>query len=301
MGTPLSSTVSGQLTLSRAGAAARTGELDRAARLLDGLDEQDRADAAVLDLRARIHAQQGELVAADRCWARLQAMAPHHRGAAEGRRVISRITKGAMPARPRMRPGTVVVAAVAATSVLAAGAVGWGLTAPDRPPVASARPESDTGHNDPMARQLAALEAERNAAERRERVLDTIAAAMPMPGVIVHRGTEYVELAFETGLCAVDAAAISADGAALLREIGRRLADLVVTTTVIGHTIATPGDESGGSWLGLARAETAVGYLIDGGKLPLTAFTVASADQQDGPFDEPARNRTVTLLLRVAR
>ncbi|WP_165034922.1 hypothetical protein [Candidatus Protofrankia californiensis] len=41
----------------------------------------------------------------------------------------------------------------------------------------------------------------------------------------------------------------------------------------------------------------AVGYLTAGGRLPLTAFTLVSADQTQGPFPDAAHNHTVTLVI----
>jgi molecular chaperone DnaK len=40
-----------------------------------------------------------------------------------------------------------------------------------------------------------------------------------------------------------------------------------------------------------------MGYLARGGDGSLTAFTLATADQAQGPFPDAARNRTVTLLV----
>jgi hypothetical protein len=35
--------------------------------------------------------------------------------------------------------------------------------------------------------------------------------------------------------------------------------------------------------------------------MPLTAFTTVSADQRDAPYAEPARNRTVTVVITPAQ
>ncbi|SBW22741.1 hypothetical protein FDG2_3061 [Candidatus Protofrankia californiensis] len=135
------------------------------------------------------------------------------------------------------------------------------------------------------------------AADRRARDLDAIAKGLALPGVSVERRAEDVRVVFETGLFPRNAE-ISRKGGSLLAEIGRRLAGMNVTTTVAGHAVAVPGGRtSGGAGVALDRARVAVGYLAAGGRLPLTAFTLVSADQAQGPFPDAPRNRTVTLVI----
>ena len=65
--------------------------------------------------------------------------------------------------------------------------------------------------------------------------------------------------------------------------------------------VAVPGGRtSGGSSVAHGRALRAAQQLADGSGLPLTAFTLVSADQADGPFPDAARNRTVSLLVTPA-
>jgi hypothetical protein len=91
-----------------------------------------------------------------------------------------------------------------------------------------------------------------------------------------------------------------ADGArTVLRTVGGRLRQAGVTVTVVGHTVPVAGGRtSGGSTTAYARAQTVAGHLSTSSGLPLTTFTLATADQSQGPWPEPDRNRTVTLLLR---
>lgn len=102
---------------------------------------------------------------------------------------------------------------------------------------------------------------------------------------------------FDNGLFVGDSQ-ISRAGAALLTDVGRRLAGSPTRTTVVGHVVAVPGGRtSGGSTVALDRAEVAVAHLAAGSGLPLTAFALVSADQSDGPFPDAVRNRTVTLVV----
>ncbi|WP_250280878.1 hypothetical protein [Frankia sp. CiP1_Cm_nod2] len=330
MSEPLRSVLDAQVAVSRARAAARAGDLDRAARLLDGLDAAGRLDAAgaagvpVLDLRARVHAQRGELAEADRCWARAQALVPDDPAAAAGRHTIKKISKGRRRVRPLVGPGRVVAAAVAVTAVTGT-ALGYfpldglgprppGVASPsERALVHAAQPRREDESTETLERRvhaseqyasalagrLASLDAERAAAAgRRARDLDAIVEGLgTLSGASVERRAEDVRVVFSTGLFLRDAE-ISRTGRLLLTRIGGRLASMNVTTTVVGHVSAVAGGRtSGGSTVALDRARVAVGYLAAGGRLPLTAFALVSADQTQGPFPDVQRNRTVTLMI----
>ncbi|MFC4009976.1 hypothetical protein ACFOY2_22295 [Nonomuraea purpurea] len=294
------------LTVSRARSAARAGDLDRAAQLLDELDGSGKDAADVLDLRARLHAQRGELQEADRCWAAVQALAPQDAAAAAGRRTIKRITAGRRRSRPLIHPGLLGAATAA---VMVAALVGWAVVVPQAepgpPPAAAARADRRQAENDALNQRLASLEADRTAAAerqeaaaaRRNREVAAIARRLAMPGVSVERRSGSVRVLFKAGLFP-HSAEISGRGAGLLRKLGRRIAGLDVTTTVVGHVVAVPGGRTdGGSVVALGRALVAARYLAEGGELALTSFSLLSANQSDGPFPDPRRNRTVTLLV----
>lgn len=294
-----------ELTLYRARSAARTGDLAEAARLLDGLGAEP-PSVDVLDLRARVHAQRGELSDADRCWARVQELTPDDPAAAAGRALIEKIRAG------RRRPRPVVITARAATAAVlvctvAAGGIAWSTTGrPDQHPASTADERQpgprEARRAEALAERLAEIEEERTAAAaHRTRSLDAIAEALAMPGVVVHRRADEVQVVFESGLFGGDSTVVRQKSGALLRELGRRLAGLSARTTVIGHAVAVPGGPtSGGSPFALERAAAAAALLAEGGRLPLTAFSLATADQAAGPFPDAPRNRTVTLLLTPA-
>jgi hypothetical protein len=281
------------LALDRAWAAARDGDLDRAARLLDPVAPT----AAVLDLRARIHAQRGDLDRADAAWAEVQRLDPAHEGARRGRAAI------AAPAYRRP------VFVVAATVVLVAGA-GVGLWLPSAggsdpaagpAPAVAPPPSPSVVVEDPEAQrirqQMAALTA---SAARREQRLAEIAAALAMPGVGVRARDDDVLVVFDRGLFTSDTK-LAGGTATLLTGVGRRLAGLEVTVTVVGRSVPVAGERnSGGTTTAYARAQVAAGLLAEAAGMPLTAFTLATADQSQGPHPEAPRNRTVTLLVRPA-
>ncbi|MFD6988000.1 hypothetical protein [Streptomyces sp. NPDC059943] len=331
-----------QLAVNRAHSAARTGDLDLAARLLDelgGLDGgpgpgsdggagADHATVlAALNLRAKVHAQRGELTEADACWSRVEAIAPDDPDAAAGRRTLAKIAAGRRHARPVVHTGRVAVIAIALAGVALIGGGGWLLANGDdgdgqssdsvaQADTGSERLREESRRSDALKERLAALEAgDTAAAARRDSTLDAVAKRLAMPGVEIRRHADDVQLVFSTGVFPYDSV-ISPQGASALTEIGRRLADLesdpgagtgagsgtAVETTVVGHSVAVPGGApSGGSVVALNRARVAAQYLTQDSDLRLTDFRLVSADQRRGPFPateaNAPRNRTVTLLI----
>ncbi|GAA1648195.1 hypothetical protein GCM10009733_051650 [Nonomuraea maheshkhaliensis] len=313
-----------RLALDRARTAARTGDLDAALALLDSLDSTAGEDVgAVLDLRARVHAQRGELDAADRCWAAVQELAPDDPAAAEGRRTIARITAGRRRTRPLVHPGRLAVAAAGVTAVVltggavvALGSSGAGSSASSvRADAPGGRAAALEAERAALGRERAAVAAERAAVER-ERAevaaaeerrtaaaarldarLAAITGRVSMPGLTVRRRSRDVQVRFDTGLFR-QSADVSPRGRALLRALGRRMAGMDVRITVVGHAVPVPGGRTrGGSVVALGRALVAARHLAEGGGLPRTSFTLVSADQSDNPHRQATRNRTVTLRI----
>ncbi|WP_033344629.1 hypothetical protein [Catenuloplanes japonicus] len=279
------------LTLDRAWAAARDGDLERAARLLDPIAPT----IAVLDLRARIHAQRGDLARADACWAQVQRLDPQHEPARRGRAAI---------AAHRYRRPAMAGAAVLVLVALVAGGVVWlpapaeaplPAAAPPEAPVPAAAPTTIDPEVQRVRQQMDELAA--SAALHRQR-LSEIAAALAMPGLVTEPRDDDVRVVFDLGLFTGDTRL--AEGAfTTVTAVGRRLPDLRVTATVVGHSVPVAGERnSGGTTTAYARAQVAAGLLSEASGLPLTAFTLATADQSQGPHPETARNRTVTLLVR---
>ena len=102
-----------EVVLARARALARHGRYAEAAGLLDQFPGDE---PALLDLRARVHAQQGQLDQADSSWARAQQIAPGTAEYAAGRRRIAAIrARGGRRrfARPACRVGGVLAVALA--------------------------------------------------------------------------------------------------------------------------------------------------------------------------------------------
>lgn len=300
----MGSVLNAELTIARAASAARRGDLAEADRLLCDIDATAGPNPAQLNLLARVHAQRGRFADADECWARVQAVDPKDVNAAAGRARVAAIEAGWSSARPILSAGR-VAAAAAVVCVLAGGAVIWATTTGQVPSAGSAASAADGASSaddavraDALAQQLAALQAERSdASSRLAAEINALARDLTIPGVRVGHRPDSVEVVFDEGLF-VRSDRLTADGAAMLTALGERLSGRDVTITVVGHAVVVSGGpDRGGSVVALARALVAARALAESSGAPLTAFTLATADQAESPSSEPSRNRTVTLVV----
>ena len=311
------------LLVSRARAAARSGDTDGALRLLraPGADgHQDVADAHqdvhgvpdvrdapdVLDLLARVHAQRGELAEADECWRRVQEQHPRDPAAVAGLARIERLgRRGPWPALARHRAGTAVVAAVCAVAAVTVTAValtdGTG-TRPERPSLAAeqraqqAQEQELLRAHDQRQRQKQAEERAREKA-RRAAAVQALALALQAPGLHPTARGDSVEVTFTEGLFA-EGTRLTRTGARQLAALGAHLAGLDARIEILGQTATVSGaPRGGGSVLSLWRALVAARELGAASGRPLASFTTASADQRNAPYPDAARNRTVTVLI----
>ncbi|ORT53632.1 hypothetical protein BKD26_37820 [Streptomyces sp. CB03238] len=292
-----------ELTVAQATAAARAGDLDAALRELDRSDDPAvTRHRDVTDLRARVHAQRGELEDAERCWRQLLDEHPRDESAEAGLARIRRFRRrgpaaALARARHRGRPAVAVVLCAGAVTA-AAWSLATQLPSDAREPVsdsaAVARAEQDVRQELKEQRERAAAAAE----ARRTKALDALVRVVRTPGTRVERHEDSVEVVFEQGLFSQGAELTDA-GAAQLARVGERLAgQRNLRVEVLGHIADVPGaPTNGGSPTSLWRAMTAARALSDASGRPLTGFLVASAEQRDAPHDTDAANRTVTVVL----
>ncbi len=293
-----------ELTVARAAAAARAGDLDAALRELDRYDDPAvTRNRDVTELRARVHAQRGELDAAEQCWRQLLDENPEDESAAAGLARVRRFRRRGPAAalgraRHRSRPA---VAVVLCAGVVAGAA--WALTLlpsddPEQPPDSAAVPGADQDVQQEPTEDEQQERAEAEAAAQRTEALDALAEAVRTPGAQVVRHEDSVEVVFDQGLF-YEAAELTDVGAAQLARVGERLAgQRNLRVEVLGHIADVPGaPTSGGSDTSMWRAMVAARALADASGRPLTGFVIASAEQRDAPHDTDAANRTVTLIL----
>ncbi|WP_369180033.1 tetratricopeptide repeat protein [Streptomyces mutabilis] len=317
------------LLVSRARAAARAGDLDGALQMLrdadtvgtgartrTGVDDRrghdetdaDAPDVAghpdVLDLLARIHAQRGEPEQAAACWRRTLELNPEDPAASAGLARIDRLAgRGPRAALARHRTAAALAAAVCALAAVTAGTAVLADGAGGRPERSG---PSQADLVEQRARQLAAerrAEQARDrdrAATRRAEAAEALARALRAPGIRPQAHGGSVDVAFADGLFS-EGAELTPSGAGRLAVLGERLAGRRLHVEIHGHAATVLGAPTGGgSVVALWRALIAARELSAATGMPLTAFTTVSADQRDAPYAEPARNRTVTVVITPA-
>jgi hypothetical protein len=289
------------LLVSRARGLARAGELGGALRLLREAGSTELGEHRdVLDLRARVHAQRGETAEAAECWQRVLARYPQDPAARAGLARLGRT--GPVAALGRHRARTALVAAACVVTAVVTGVV----TTLDGPRAARADTDRAAGRQSPGGQKnpgdgATGANGTAGAGQQEDPAADRRAAALAhdlrAPGLrtTVHGGS--VEVAFTQGLFS-EGAQLTPAGARQLARLGERLGGRHLAVTVHGHAATVPGaPRSGGSVVALWRALVAARELSTASGEPLTAFTTDSADQRDAPHPDPARNRTVTLVI----
>jgi flagellar motor protein MotB len=286
---------------------ARAGRYDDARLALEDLEGED---VAALDLLARIHAQQGDLTAADACWARVERLDDAHAGAREGRRRIRQIWAGT-------RNGTArgIGIGVAVLLLVGTGAVAAQTLNQEDPP-------ADPGVADELDRLAGELDALRSAEAAAE---SAPAAPAPVdPEVALQEAREALDDPRWT--TAIEGAAVAVTfntsvfpgGGTELPESSRDLLAGVAAAvegldgaaiTVVGHTNDIPTGNGSryedNTELGLARALAAAEALAAAIDLPLHDISIATSGDDDPPYPNTTeadrlKNQTVTLLVTPA-
>lgn len=287
--------------LAEAARLARAGRYDDARRALEPLGGATSDDVAVLDLLARVHAQQGDLAAADEGWARAESLDPEHTGARDGRRRIRAVWG--------RRRGVGAGAAGVATVLLLAGggAAGWALapaTAPAAPrATASAADPGLTEAVDRLEREIDRLRGRAGESDGDEAVRRLV-AALDDPRWTARADGGVVTVVLRDGAFAAGGAETTDAGQEALAGLGAALRGRDVEVAVVGHTSDTPPVPGGpdNAAVGLDRALAGAQVIAAEADLPLGAVRVATSGDAAPPHpntDEAgrARNQTVTVTL----
>ncbi|MEV5824144.1 hypothetical protein AB0L25_01055 [Spirillospora sp. NPDC052242] len=275
-----------EAALAQARLLARAGRYAEAAALLDGEHGAD-----VLDLRARMHAQQGRLDDADRCWAEAAELSLGDADAARGRARIAELRARSsatgpgrvLAARVLLRAGGAVAALLALVLLAALWADDDAPAAlPAAPAPAASPPSAPPAPADPLTG------------------LD-----LDVPGVRAERRGGEIAVTFDRGLFGAGAA-LTPDGRAALAALGERLRPHAarLAVAVIGHTDRTavrPGGEYASNVeIGMMRATVAREALRSSAGIPTARFTLSTLAGLDPPHGGDAapgdpRDRTVSL------
>ncbi|GAA4509308.1 hypothetical protein GCM10023191_070360 [Actinoallomurus oryzae] len=275
-----------EVALAQARTLARQGRYSEAEQILREMEP----DVPVLDLLARIHAQQGLIEQADECWAAAERLAPGATEITEGRRRVARMRGGSHPYRGRLlfRAGT-AAGLVLALALLVDTRVELGRHPQATAPVPYVQPSRTPARPAPSA-------------------TDALAGMnLRLPGVRERRRSGEVEVTFTKGLFR-EGATLSPGGRTVLRALGARLRPYGtrISVAVIGHTdgLAVPpsGDYTDNLELGTLRATVVREVLRGAAGIPTARFSVSSMGDAMPLFRghsaaDQARNRTVSLRI----
>jgi len=313
-----------RLALAQAARLARRGAYDAAEALLgEPVVAASGSRLDVLDLKARIRAQQGRWAEAEALWREALTLDP---GNAQARAALARLGG---PAR-----GWHHLAAVAARSLVAVAVLLllWTVVAQRREirrlatapsgvttPAAAADaavsvPRSETPPTaSPADVPTTAPPAEVPVATARDvALLDSLEALLaPLSGVEVVRLERELEVRFREGLFS-EGLAFRPGARDHLTGLARTLASLGARTQarIVGHTDALPlragAPYSSNLALGFARATHVAAMLLEAGALDAGHTAVQSAADGSPPYEAGGpvgaqRNRTVTLRLAPGR
>lgn len=285
--------------------AARHGDYATARTILDDLGGSESPDPTVLDLLARVYAQQGNLADAEICWRRSAQFGGDRAAADAGRHRIEELRKGVRPQRNISR--ALVIGAFAGVVVVGAGVLGAVLTRPSAPqpaadPAAQRTIISLSQQVDQLRNQPDAVSAQRS------RMLDQLTTALAGPLMTISRAGDQIHIRFKVPIFG-EATKTSQGGGAALTDLGARLRPFgkAVTVTITGHTealrVAADSGFASNDALGLARALTAATQLAASSGQPLSAFDLATAGTTNPPYSNAtpqgsALNHTITVDVR---
>jgi len=291
--------------LSHALRRAQAGEYAEAETALAGLDP---GDVTVLDLKARIRAQQGRPSEADSIWRAVLERDPAHAGALAGldrlhgsppwwvapSRALLLLLAGGAVAGAAVLLGMRHVSWEAGLLVLGIGLSPLMLAAATRRLEAPRIGRWD-GIRDDLTREV----------DRLRRTLPNLPpdVTIAVPGVRSHAEGDELVITFESGLFAEGGERLRS-GRDRLREVARQIEPHApfVRVGLVGHSAGAPaitGSARGRMALGMARAWAVFREMRSAADLPADRFEFRTAGLRDAPFPPPdPRNETVVIRIR---
>ena len=299
-----------RMTVSRAAAMARAGDLSGAEELLSLAADRGEETAAMRDLLAKVCAQQGRLLDAERHWRRALDLDPGHASSRAGLVKLSHLQR-----RVWIHPGWLPVSAAALVVMLFSWLFLNGLGRDTRRvelDAALARLDSTQTR---LTQVVEGLDTRLAAGEITLADLPRALAGAPpadldlaVPGVALHTDGRDLVVTFTEGLFG-DGDRLLPQARDLLTLLGRRLAAKAegLQVQVVGHTddIAVPVDSGfqDNFVLSERRAQVVARRLSREGGLPYGKITCLGQADLGAPYPNDSwenrrRNRTVVLLLR---
>gem|GEM_PF-1260168 len=288
-----------QALIARATELARSGRYAEAEAVLDGI--KDGPSAQVLDLRARIKAQQGLMAEAASLWGQALRSAPDDQGyAAAMRQALRRADRPLWLTRPW--PGLAALALLALALILILMPAKRVMQGGDVTQNPIAAPQSRVMNNgtDSTGRSSEKL------ADRREKPGIAI-PKISLKGIRIFKTDEKMTILFEEGLF-TEGTQFHQSARPLLAKVGRQIAGIApdVQIQVVGCTDDLPmvagSLYTDNGALGLARAVKVIEIMRTVTGRPASAFIAQSMVENNYPYsinssESKMRNRTVVISL----
>jgi type VI secretion system protein ImpK len=288
-----------QMTLARAAELARAGHYAEAEEILSAGKDETRYGPVVIDLLARIHAQQGRLEEAEKLWTRAVLLDPANSTYVLALRRAAALRHGSR--RPR------IVLSLVAGVILCAliGLWRWQYSPKARStemastPGAQTQPAATSGQSPMSLQQPPATSQDLRLAAAQAPIKNDIYVR----GITVTKGPAELIVSFDDGL--FQRGLFLKPGArARLRELGRQLKPYASNSAVriVGMTDELPMSRRAryrdNVLLGMDRARFVYDYLRFTSGFDSHDFTIGSSRQTPGQNDQTinrARSRTVVL------
>jgi len=288
-----------QVYVARATELARSGSYLAAENILGGLEPKQAEVASVLDLRARMGAQQGRLEEARGLWRRALERDPTNADYAAALGQIAKLER-------RRTPLFLAPIAIALSILL------LGLIA-----ITSLQPEERRVGVEPSPIDIAQIESGQDSLNGRVNALEAILVrhevAYPapelligVPGVRVRRDGDETVLEFEDALF-THLAELTPDGRKTLTAVASAIESYAgrLSILVIGHTddlqMRSHSLYPDNIALGMARAAAVITHMRTHSALPFDSFSARSLGDRDTPYPHDAASRALnrTSVIRL--
>ena len=279
-----------QIMRSKAAELAYAGRYQEAEALTTALTREDDADPIILDLKARICAQQGRLLEAEAFWSRALRIDPANAAYRAGLKRIASIQSRAVSMISYRVPAVALAILLLVLSVFTV-----------RNYFMSVR---DTLLSD-VRMEISRLMPGSQKSSRMENIPPDVRIAIP--GVSLRADGNRLVLGFNSGLFD-NGISLKPESGELLAALARQLRPYAqrITVHVVGHTdnVPVPANNkySDNVSLGMKRAMVVAEYLRNTSGFPATMFIISSLGDYKAPYPQDKRedrkkNRTVELYM----
>lgn len=290
------------IMLEHAANLARAGRYSEAEGLLDKLKADDTSSPLVLDLLARIRAQQGRLQEAESLWNKALRLDPANEPYQKALKRVTQLQKRPryLPALLYMLVGMVIITCVGAAIFLIRG------NRSDKTVAASQRAAS-AGVNSATSTQASSVDTTPAPSSKEEMFPEFV--KLNVTDLSLNKEGNELAGVFRSGLFLRNTV-LKAEARETLSELGRQLKPYAgkIYVRVTGKTddvrIQKGSSFQDNAALGMVRAIAVVEYLRSQGQLPASMFLISSSGESQSPYPNDSqenRSRNQTVVLHISK